>query len=174
MTGLAADARSQVSRARQEAAEFRYKYGYEISADLLAKRMANINQVYTQNAGMRPLGVTMVLVGIAMDFETAGDATPQLFKIDPAGYYVGYKATSSGSKQQDALNYLEKKLKQQRLVLGESECVELAVEALASVLSMDFKPTDLEIGVVSVANPKFHQLSNAEIDSHLTRIAEKD
>lgn len=48
MTGSIADARAFAQRAQGEAAEFRYKYGYEMPCDVLAKRLANISQVYTQ------------------------------------------------------------------------------------------------------------------------------
>ena len=88
-----------------EAADFKYKYGYAITPDLLAKRLANMNQVYTQRAAMRPYGVSMILVGI--DPERG----PQIFKIDPAGYYVGFRATAAGVKQTEATNFLEKQFK---------------------------------------------------------------
>lgn len=48
VTGLPADARSVVQNARQQAAEFRFNYGYEIPVDYLAKVMADKAQVYTQ------------------------------------------------------------------------------------------------------------------------------
>ena len=48
MTGSIADARAFAQRAQGEAGEFRYKFGYEMPCDVLAKRLANISQVYTQ------------------------------------------------------------------------------------------------------------------------------
>ena len=47
----------------------------------------------------------MMLIGI--DSELGA----QLYKCDPAGFYVGYKATSAGVKMTEANNILEKKLK---------------------------------------------------------------
>lgn len=52
MTGSIADARASVQRAIGEAAEFRYKFGYEMPCDALAKRIANISQVYTQRVSL--------------------------------------------------------------------------------------------------------------------------
>lgn len=45
---FAGDAKSQVQKARSEAAEFRFKYGYEMPVDFLAKVLADQAQVYTQ------------------------------------------------------------------------------------------------------------------------------
>ncbi|PWW76273.1 N-terminal nucleophile aminohydrolase [Tuber magnatum] len=170
MTGSIADARAAVSRARGEAAEFRYKYGYEMPCDVLSKRLANINQVYTQRAYMRPLGVSMTLISV--DDEMG----PQLYKTDPAGYYVGYTATSSGPKQQEALNHLEKKFKNKDYAPGDwKEVVETGISALSSVLSVDFKGGEVEVGVVGAdGKPGFRKLTQEEIEERLQSIADKD
>lgn len=126
---------------------------------------------------MRPLGVATTLISVDEEFG------PQLYKCDPAGYYVGYKATASGPKQQEALNYFEKKLKNKDYAEGSwEEVVELGITALSSVLSVDFKKGELEIGIVG--GPKaageegtdntFRSLTEDEIDDRLQSIAEKD
>ncbi|GHJ88261.1 hypothetical protein NliqN6_4663 [Naganishia liquefaciens] len=183
MTGMIADARAQVQRTRAEAAEFRYKFGYEITPDALAKRMANINQVYTQRAGMRPQGISMILIGI--DAERG----PQIFKLDPAGYYIGHTACAAGQKQTEANNYFDKKFKSfqnSNTVLDRNATIELAIEALSTVCSTDFKATEIEIGVCSIAEEEpvpegeakgaglFRQMSEEERGEWLTRVGEKD
>ncbi|KAL1700391.1 nucleophile aminohydrolase [Schizophyllum commune] len=183
MTGLIADARSQVYRARAEAAEFRYKYGYEITPDALARRLANINQVYTQRAAMRPLGISMILIGIDSEFG------PQVFKLDPAGYFVGFHATAAGQKQQEAMNHLEKKWKKLNSGQGQDDpaaagrslskdaVLEMAIEAMSTVHATDYKPGEIEIGICSTADGEeglWRVLDEAEVERHLLAYAERD
>lgn len=126
---------------------------------------------------MRPLGVATTLISVDSEFG------PQLYKCDPAGYYVGYKATASGPKTQEALNFLERKLKNKESAEGSWEdVVELGITTLSTVLSVDFKKGELEIGIVGGprtdgkegTDPSFRTLSEDEIDERLQAIADKD
>lgn len=182
-TGAIADARNLANRAKQEAAEFRYKNGYSIPVSVLAKRIANLSQVYTQRAYMRPLGVSLTF--IAIDDEVG----PQIFKCDPAGYFIGYQATSTGPKQQEIITALEKKFKKikadpsqdgRKYVPGDwKEVVEAAIIVFSNVLSTDFKKNDLEVGI-AITNKDgtpggiFKTLTPDEIDERLIAIAEQD
>lgn len=169
-TGSIADARAQALRARSEAAEFRYKYGYEMPVESLAKRMANLSQLYTQRAYMRPLGVALTFCQVDFEDESRG---PQIFKCDPAGYYTGVKAVATGPKQQEATTYLEKKFKKIEHVKGDwKDTVEFAITALSSVLGTDFRKNDIEIGVATEEG--FRILNPEEIDERLVTIAEQD
>jgi 20S proteasome subunit alpha 1 len=126
---------------------------------------------------MRPLGVAITL--ISLDSEVG----PQLYKCDPAGYYAGYKGTATGPKMQEALNFLEKKIKNKDCADGDwTDIVELGIMALNTVLSVDFKKNELEIGIVGgpsvededITEPGFRTLSEEEIDERLQAIADKD
>nr|WCZ58608.1 20S proteasome subunit alpha type-6 [Andalucia godoyi] len=166
MTGLGPDARRVVQIARQEAADFAYENGYDCPVSYLAMRLADRAQVWTQRAGSRPLAVQAVLLGTE---DENGTRIPQLFKIDPAGYFVGYKACSAGSRETEATNFLEKKLKKDM-----KDPLQLALHALQQTLGGDFKSSDIEVGICSLDNRNFRCLSSQEIEDQLTLLAERD
>ncbi|KAF2070223.1 hypothetical protein CYY_008457 [Polysphondylium violaceum] len=166
-TGIVPDSKAQATKAIQEAASFHHKFGYQIPPNALAKRIADIAQLSTQHVSARPLGVSMILIGI--DDELG----PQLFKVDPAGVYSGYKATGAGEKEQEATNFLEKKFKPNPQ-LNQDETIQMAISTLQNVLGADLKASDIEIGMCTMENRKFVQLTEAQIDDQLTKLAERD
>uniref|UniRef100_A0A6G1SB43 Proteasome subunit alpha type n=1 Tax=Aceria tosichella TaxID=561515 RepID=A0A6G1SB43_9ACAR len=162
ITGALPDCCAQIQRARYEAANYQYKFGTPIAVKLLARRMADIAQVYTQNAEMRPLGTSMMMVS----FE---DGKPQLFKTDPAGYYCGFRGCSVGVKSAECSNYLEKKLRK-RQDFNKAETIQMAIRALSQSVGADFKPSELEVGEADESG-KFRILSDTEVEEHLNTIA---
>ena len=90
---------------------------------------------------MRPLGCSMIL--IAYDDETGAC----VYKTDPAGYYSAYKAVSVGAKQTEANSFLEKKFKKKESY-NHDETIQVAINCLSTILSADFKPTEIEVNLI--------------------------
>ena len=112
----------------------------------------------------------------SLDRSVDDEKGPQLFKVDPAGHYLGYKACSAGVKEQEAANLLEKaykKAEESGKSVGGDEAVRLAISTFQSLLTADFKAEEIEVGL-SVAGQSFRVLGTSEVETHLSAIAERD
>lgn len=169
-------------KTREFAAEFEHDNGYPIPVHYLARKVADEAQIYTQQAAKRSAAAVMILG--AVDDEKG----PQLYKVDPAGHVLGYKATAAGAKEQDAINALEKKIKAGSEGAGAGagaagaaaggapagdEAVRMAISVMQSVLASDFKASEVEIAIIRGAE-RVRLLTEAEVDAHLTVLAERD
>lgn len=163
-TGIAGEGRALAHEARNQTAEFRFNWGYEMPPDVLAQWIADRAQIWTQYVSKRPSGVVAMILGI--DDEKG---TPQLFTCDPAGYFFGHKAASAGQRDTEAVNFLEKKMKNNPS-LPFQETIQMAISALQFALKADLKATEVEVGVVRTDDPTFRVLTEAEIDEHLEAI----
>jgi len=79
---------------------------------------------------MRPLAVETICVSV--DDELG----PQIYKVDPAGQFLGYKACSAGVKEAETTSQLEKTFKEkptQHKDLSANETIQLAVATLQNV-----------------------------------------
>lgn len=167
VTGLPADGQSLIIRARQIASDFQDKNGYECPVHWLSYKIANLGQLYTQHAYMRPYGVTTVF--FAIDEEKG----PQLFKVDPAGKYYGCTACASGAKEEEATSMLEK-IQKKKENSDEAETISNTIMCLQTVMGVEFKARDVDVAIVSVRDRRVRRLNESEIDDYLTSIAEKD
>ena len=166
MTGNMNDAKSIVTRLRYFAAEFKFKQGYHIPIQVLAQKLSEWSQQMTQYIGYRTMCVVTTIVGID---EVNG---PQVFKIDPAGFCMGYSAIACGQKDQEAINQLEKLQKKTEGNYTKDQAIQKAIETLQTVIGTDFKSNEVEVGIASVDKPRFMKLTTQEIDSHLNAIAD--
>ena len=167
VTGSVTDAKSLITYYRMLAAQFKFKYGYHMPVQVLAKKAAERNQLATQFVGLRSMRCVFTFVGID---EEKG---PQVYKVDPSGFCLGYKAIAAGTKDQDAINYLEKQYKKKSEGWNTDEAIETAIMCLQNVISTDFKANEIEIGIATTDNIFFRKLKEEEIDAHLNAIADK-
>lgn len=121
---------------------------------------------------MRPLATVCIFIGI--DDEKG----PQVYKVDCAGHFLPFFGTASGAKEQEAINFLEKRVDDMKGYDFDTT-IKTAIMCLGSVLGSDFRGNEIEVGVVGAdkngeKSATFRVLTEDEIEGYLNAIADAD
>jgi len=157
-SGLVADARALIDRARVEAQVNNMTYDEPIGVEVLAKRVCDHKQSYTQFGGVRPYGTALLIGGL----DDGGVA--RLFETDPSGALLEYKATAIGSGRSAVMELFEEKYSSGIDVDG---AIRLGLDGLFVSSEGSFDAVTVECGVVEVSTGLFRKLSSEEVDSHV-------
>ncbi len=153
IAGLSPDARVLVREARYACQGHRMTYDEPIGIESLVSNIGDSLQQYTQNAGVRPFGVSMIVAGV----DSSG---PRLITTDPSGSYRGYKAAALGMNTDKAKELLEKKYKTD---VSLDDAVKLAIEAIKVAYSNGLKPENIHAAVIPTKDKTFRKLSDEEV-----------
>jgi proteasome alpha subunit len=157
ISGLSSDARILIDQARVYAQSNRLTYDESIDVEALSGKIGDIMQLYTQNAGVRPFGVTLIFGGV--------DKTgPVVIQADPSGACWKYKAVSVGVGAEPVREILESKYSADCRI---DDAVELAVECLAKVAEGGIQAENVRIVTISTATKKLARLTTEEISKHV-------
>ena len=156
VVGLSSDARILIDQARIYAQSNRLMYDEPVDIEIVAKRIGDIKQLYTQHAGVRPFGVSIVFGGV--------DKTGcKLFTTDPSGSYRAYKAVAIGIGREA----VEKILKEEyRDGLMLEEAIKLAVKCLAKSLQSRGEQPKIKISIIPADTKRFRQLASDEVEAY--------
>lgn len=150
-SGLVADARSLIDRARIDAQINEITYDEKIQVKTLVKRICDFKQTYTQYGGVRPFGTALLIAGL-------DNSGPRLFSTDPSGALMEYKASSEGSGRNGAMSYFESNYKDN---MEKEDAVNMAIKALHKATEGKLNPDAAEIGIVD-KDTKFKILPQEE------------
>jgi proteasome alpha subunit len=159
IAGLSSDARILIDQARIYAQSNRLMYDEPIDVEMLARRVGDIMQMYTQHAGVRPFGVSMLFGGV----DKFG---PRLFQSDPGGTCFGFKAAAIGAGSETAREVLESGYRED---ISLEDSIALAIECVSRVVEGKIDAQKVKIAVVPTSTKKFRKLSNEEVDDYLSK-----
>ncbi|XP_062109632.1 proteasome subunit alpha type-7-like [Humulus lupulus] len=122
--GLKADARALINKVRIECQSHQLTVEDPVTVEYITRYIAGLQQKYTQSGGVRPFGLSTLIIG----FDPYTGA-PALYQTDPFGTFSAWKANVTGRNSNSLREFLEKNYKE----TAGQETVKLAIRALLEV-----------------------------------------
>jgi proteasome alpha subunit len=160
IVGLSSDARMLIDQARLYAQSNKLTYDEPIDVEVVTKRISDIKQMYTQHAGVRPFGVSIIFGGVD---KTGG----RVFYTHPSGTYRGYKATAVGAGRETALTILKEEYRENMHL---DDATKLATKCLAKALEARQLTPRIKIAIISTETKKLEMLPDDRIEGLLKEV----
>jgi proteasome alpha subunit len=161
IVGLSSDARVLIDQARIYAQSNRLTYDEPIDVEVVTKRICDIQQLYTQHAGVRPFGVSLIFGGV----DKTGN---RVFITHPSGTYKGHKATAVGAGRETVMNILKEEYRED---MSLEDAVKLAVKCLVKTLEARQLPLRIKVAVIPSATKKMEMLSDEKVEGYIKKFA---
>src|SRR5947209_6247591 len=147
VAGLSCDAHILVDQARIYAQSNKLMYDEPIDIEILTRRIGEIKQLYTQHAGVRPFGISMLFGGV----DKKGS---RLFWTDPSGAFFAYRAWAIGAGGDAANEILEAEYRDN---LTMDEALLLGMKCMTKVLEGKAEPQKIRVAVIPRETGKFQK-----------------
>jgi proteasome alpha subunit len=116
--------------------------------------------MYTQHAGVRPFGVSIIFSGV--------DKTgTRVFGTHPSGTYRGYKATALGAGRETVLAILKDEYREE---MSLEENIKLAVKCLIKALEARQLPPRIKVAVIPSATKKMEMLTDETVEGYIKEL----
>jgi proteasome alpha subunit len=163
VVGLASDARILIDQARMYAQINRLTYDEPLDVEVLTKRIGDLEQLYTQHAGVRPFGASIIFGGV----DKTGN---RLFATDPSGSYRAYRTVALGYGREVVEAILNEEYHES---LKLNEAIKLAVKCLVKAIEAKREKLTVRIAVISSETKRFTMLTSEEIKPYTRQLAQK-
>ncbi len=160
IAGLTADARVLIDRARVQAQVNILNYDERISIKDSTLNICEYKQVFTQNAGVRPFGVSFLVAGIDKNGTS-------LYLTDPSGALWGYFSFAIGSGATEARAYLEEHFNED---MSDEDLKLLPLRTLKEVMGDNFNRNTCDVAYILKEDKTFRLLNLEEKEELLTKL----
>jgi proteasome alpha subunit len=160
ISGLSSDARILINQARIKAQSNRLMYDEPIDVEVIAKQIGDIEQLYTQNGGVRPFGVSIIFGGV-------DNTAARVVLTDPSGSCWAYKATAIGIGGDTVREVLEAKYTDD---MNLDQAITLACECLSKVVEEKLDSQKMKIVIIPTSTRKFKRLTDIEVGKYIAKL----